>query len=55
MKRKGQRKKGKLTSAKRKDNSKLEDFFQSSSNNPFKAISIKTNDISLNNTSKMYI
>ena len=52
MKRKGQRKKGKLTSAKRKDNSKLEDFFQSSSNNPFKAISIKTNDISLNNTSK---
>ena len=52
MKRKGQRKKGKLTSSKRKDNSKLEDFFNSSSRNAYHAISIKANNKSINNTSK---
>ena len=52
MKRKGQKKRGKITSSKRNSNSKLENFFKTSSNNQFKALSIKPNNLSLNGTNK---
>ena len=52
MKRKGQRNKGKIILSKRNDNSKLEDFFKSPSNNSFNSSSIKNNNSSSTNTNK---